>query len=83
MYDLWATERYAEAVAVQERIVRLFDVFVRPDGTRDPGYAIGSMKTACKLRGVIASNRMARPFDPVSSEQEERIRTIMTKTGSL
>jgi 4-hydroxy-tetrahydrodipicolinate synthase len=83
LYDHWRAGRAAEAVAVQDRITKLFEVFVCPDGAIRAGYAIGSMKTAMRLRGVIASARPCRPFPPVSAEHEARVRAIMREVGVL
>jgi 4-hydroxy-tetrahydrodipicolinate synthase len=79
----WREGRMAEVVEIQSAIVRLFEVFLRPDGVLEVGYALGSMKTALKLRGVIETNCLCRPFPAVTPEHEERVRTIMTETGFL
>ena len=83
LYNLWKAGRYDEAVELQTSIVRLFDVVLSPDGSRDTGYVLGVMKTAPKLRGVIASNRTFQPSCPITAEQEERIRGMMTELGFL
>ncbi|HUG93979.1 MAG TPA: dihydrodipicolinate synthase family protein [Planctomycetaceae bacterium] len=81
LYDHWRAGRLAEAAEVQDRITRLFEVFVCPDGAIRAGYAIGSMKAAMRVRGVIASTRLCRPFSPVTVDHEERVRAIMREVG--
>lgn len=83
MYDHWRAGRVDEAIRIQSRLVKLFEVFCLPDGTIRPGIAIGGMKTAMKLRGVIATNRLCEPFLPVSDEQEQHIRGILSEIGFL
>ncbi|MBW3540770.1 MAG: dihydrodipicolinate synthase family protein [Planctomycetes bacterium] len=83
LYQHFTAGRAAEAIALQRRIVRLFDVFVAPDGTVRSGYAVGSMKAAMKLRGVIDCVRTCAPFEPVTAEQLGRVRAIMQETGVL
>ena len=83
LYDHWQAGRLTEAVAIQNKLVRLFDVFAAPDGTIRSGLAIGGMKTAMKLRGIIASNRLCKPFLPVTPEQEARVRGILEEHGLL
>jgi 4-hydroxy-tetrahydrodipicolinate synthase len=83
LYDVWTAGRLAEAAAIQERIVKLFEVFVRPDGTIQSGYAIGSMKTAMNLRGVITGTRLCAPFAAVTAEHQARVRSVLQESGVL
>ncbi|MAG94140.1 MAG: dihydrodipicolinate synthase family protein [Planctomycetaceae bacterium] len=83
MYDLWRAGRQSEAIEIQNALVRIFDVFLTPEGSLETGSAIGAMKTAMKLRGLIDHNTLCRPFAPVTSKQEERTRRIMTEAGLL
>lgn len=83
LYDLWQAGRHAEALEVQNRIVHLFDVFIPAEGARSSGYAVGSMKSALKLRGVIETATTCRPFRPPTPQHEERTRSIMQEVGVL
>lgn len=81
VYNHWRKGEFDAARRVQERIARLFACFQQPDGTIASGYAIGTMKAALKLRGVIATSQMCRPFPAPSAEQEERTRRLMEEAG--
>ncbi|WP_417380478.1 dihydrodipicolinate synthase family protein [Gimesia sp.] len=83
LYEAAAANNHQEAVRFQEAIVRLFEVFVCPDGTMNVGYIIGSMKTALRLRGVIEHDTLFHPFPACTPELIERTRTIMTEVGCL
>ncbi len=83
LYEKWNAGETIDALLVQKKILDLFEVFLTPSGEFNFGYALGSMKTAQKLRGWIASNKLTPPFDTVSPEHTERIRQIMTKVGLI
>lgn len=83
LYDHWKAARLQDAQQVQKRIVRLFDVFVAPDGSINSGYVLGAMKTGQMLRGWIATNRTSAPFPRHSQELESRTRQILIEAGLL
>jgi 4-hydroxy-tetrahydrodipicolinate synthase len=83
LYDHWKAGRQAEAVEIQRRIVQLFEALVPPDNALTAAYAIGFMKAAQKLRGVIASTRSSLPLTQFTTEQEERTRRILIEFGLL
>lgn len=83
LYEAAAANQHEEAVRQQEAIVRLFEVFVCPDGTMNVGYIIGAMKTALRLRGVIEHDTMFHPFPPCTPELIERTKRIMEEVGCL
>lgn len=83
LYDHWQAGNQAEAVRLQNQLVRLFDVFCQPDGTIRSGIAIGGMKSAMMLRGVISSNRLMEPFLPIAEDQLGHIRSILAEHSLL
>lgn len=83
LYRHWQAGRLAEMREVQERIVRLFEVFVSPSGAPTPSYAISAMKIAMQLRGVINHTRTLAPFAPADEAQVSRVRAILSETGVL
>ncbi|MFI4850577.1 MAG: dihydrodipicolinate synthase family protein [Gimesia chilikensis] len=83
LYEAAAAGNHQEAVRLQEAIVRLFEVFVCPDGTMNVGYIIGSMKTALRLRGIIENDTLFHPFPACTPELIERTETIMKEVGCL
>lgn len=83
LYEAAAAGNHPEAHRLQEAIVRLFEVFVCPDGTMNVGYIIGSMKTALRLRGVIENDTLFHPFPACTPELIERTETIMKEVGCL
>lgn len=83
MYDHWAAGRVAETAAMQNRLTKLYEVFLNPDGNNCPGYAFGSMKIAMKLRGVIQSCRLSEPFGQITPEHEARVKQLLEETELL
>jgi 4-hydroxy-tetrahydrodipicolinate synthase len=83
LYDQWQDGCTEQAVETQERIVRLFDMFIPPEGAFQAGYFLGAMKTAMKHRGIIATNRTCDPFTQFTVEDEERIHSIMSELDVL
>jgi len=83
LYEAVSAGNHQEAVRLQESIVRLFEVFVCPDGTIKVGYVIGVMKTALHLRGIIEHNTLFHPFPACTPELIERTRGIMEEVGCL
>ena len=83
LYDHWQDGRTEQAVATQERIVRLFDMFIPPEGAFRAGYFLGAMKTAMKLRGIITTSRTCDPFTQFIPEDEDRIHSIMSEMDVL
>lgn len=83
LYKQWRDGRTEQAVKTQEQIVRLFEVFIPPEGKIRAGYFLGAMKTAMKLRGIIDTNRTCDPFAQFTAEDENRVRNIMTEVGVL
>jgi 4-hydroxy-tetrahydrodipicolinate synthase len=77
LYNLFVAGQVEEAIALQKKLVRLFEVFATPEGIVRSGIAIGGMKTAMLLRGVIATNRLCEPFLPVSEEQVQHVRSLL------
>ncbi|MFQ5730809.1 MAG: dihydrodipicolinate synthase family protein [Planctomycetaceae bacterium] len=82
LYEHWQAGRRDEALEIQRRLVRLFDLFADFDGQVKMRVAVGAMKTAMLLRGVISSNRLCPPFAAVSPEHVERVRSLM-REGNL
>lgn len=83
LYDRWQAGDRDEAGAIQQRLVKLFDVFTDSDGQVKMRVAVGAMKTAMQLRGVIATNRLCPPFGTVPPEQVERVRSAMRELELL
>ncbi len=75
----WDTAR-----AEQDRLYRLFAV-IEP-GMHRMGFtasAIGGFKTALMLRGVIATNVLARPMPRYNAEEVEQVRRVLVATNVL
>lgn len=83
LYEAAANQNHQDAVQLQESIVRLFEVFVCPDGTIQFGYMLGAMKTALQLRGVIEHDTMFHPFPECTPELIKRTKGIMEEVGCL
>lgn len=71
--------RIAEATAQQERILKIFEVFLKNDGGSSFSYTINVMKQSLHLRGVIKNTYVSRPLDPIDAAGIERTKRIMTE----
>lgn len=83
LYNAFRAGNQAEVSKIQSRLTRLMSVFFKPDGTVEIGRAIGAMKAALKLRGVIATTYTSRPMPEITNAEIDRIRGIMVETGFL
>ncbi len=83
LYNFWRAGESKQAVELQNTMANLFDVFIPPTGERNTGYAVGAMKVALKIRRIISSATTSLPFAQVTTEQEERTRSIMLECGVL
>jgi 4-hydroxy-tetrahydrodipicolinate synthase len=69
----WATAR-----AEQERLCRLFEIVWVAAGRVSGGASgVGGFKTAMRSLGVIATNVMARPRQPLDAEEARRVDEIL------
>ncbi|GAB4141760.1 MAG: dihydrodipicolinate synthase family protein [Planctomycetaceae bacterium] len=83
LYNHWTNNRFEEAISLQKKLVRLFDVFADKSGTVRAGSAIAGMKISMQLRGVITTTRLCEPFLPADDEQVERVRSILNELELL
>ncbi len=84
LYSQFQAGEFKAVRQTQESIVRLFDVFADPaTGQVNASYAIRSMKSAMKLRGVIDSCRTLAPIPPVSDEQLKHVESSLREAGLL
>jgi len=83
LYDLLKAGKIDEATTQQEKILKIFEVFLRADGQITFGYTINAMKVAMQLRGIIPDIYVSRPFEIIDNAGIERVRKILTETGSL
>lgn len=69
----------------QERLIRLFAIVhqATPGRTGHTASALGGFKTALQLRGVIATNALARPMTQLNEEETCRIRQLLIEADVL
>lgn len=83
LYDAAIAQDWATARHEQERLVQLFAILSQatPGRVGVSSGVIGGYKTALREMGVIASNAMAVPFQPLNAEEAARIRDILESVG--
>ncbi|MER3437441.1 MAG: dihydrodipicolinate synthase family protein [Chloroflexota bacterium] len=84
LYDAARRGDWDAARVEQDRLYRLFSI-IEP-GMGRMGFtasAIGGFKTALMLRGVIATNVLARPMPRYKAEEIEQVRRVLVETGLL
>ncbi len=64
----------------QNRLVRLREIFLVPR-VAGWGAAVGAVKTALRILGVIESAQLPAPFEALSGADENRIRAILAEVG--
>ena len=72
---------WERARAIQDRLARLMEICLSPQGTSGWGAGVGAFKTALMLLGVITSNQLPEPFERLSGDDIESVRTILDRVG--
>lgn len=72
----WTTVR-----SEQDRLARLMQIVSVPRSTSGWGAGVGAFKTALMLQGVITSNQLPEPFDPLSDDDVARVRAVLEEYG--
>jgi 4-hydroxy-tetrahydrodipicolinate synthase len=85
IYNLSRDGEWDAAAALQERLLACFFELI---GQGDPGFsasssALGGFKTGLKLRGAIASTRVAAPLHSFGPEEEQRVADVMRRHNFL
>ncbi len=83
LFDAATAQDWDTARAEQERLQKLFSILSQatPGRVGITSGVIGGYKTALREMGVIESNAMAVPFQPLNDEEAARIRTILVEVG--
>lgn len=78
LYQLCRSGEWEQARQLQERLIRLFDI-CRSNNEAKSGSAraLSAFKSALKHQGILATCQMTLPFDPLSPEEERRVKDIM------
>jgi len=83
-FELARAGQMERARVIQEQLTTLFAI--TRQGRHAQSYsaaALSGFKTGLKLLGVIATNRMHEPMQGLTAEDEERVKTVMQRTGLL
>jgi 4-hydroxy-tetrahydrodipicolinate synthase len=83
LYKFERAGDFEQVAEVQSRLLKLFEVFLTADGNLETATAIGAMKSAMQLRGLIETNTLAAPFSHVTDKQHLRTQRIMKEVGVL
>lgn len=85
LYDAARAGDWTAVAAEQDRLARLFQITAAPTpGRVSPGSAgLGAFKTALRLMGVIASNRMTEPMLALDEVETGRVREVISAEGLL
>lgn len=81
LYNAYLAGNQSEMSAIQSRLTKLMEVFIKPDGSIEIGRAIGAMKVALHLQQVIDTTVTSRPFPQLSPTEIDRIRNIINESG--
>lgn len=83
LYDAAVTEDWKTARNEQARLTALYAVCLQatPGRVGITAGIIGGYKTALREMGVIASNAMAKPMQPLNDDEAGRIRAILIDSG--
>jgi 4-hydroxy-tetrahydrodipicolinate synthase len=84
LYELCLSNKYAEARAVQERLIRLFDICYQGSSKLSgSASALSGFKSALRLLGIIETAQMAPPMGSLTSEEELKVRDVLIAQGFL
>jgi 4-hydroxy-tetrahydrodipicolinate synthase len=83
IYELAMAGQWAAAARAQEPLVAFWRELISQGGAgcSSLSSALGGFKTALKLKGIIASSRVAAPFHSFNAEEEERVADVMRRHG--
>lgn len=83
LYDAAIADDWTTARSEQARLTDLYAICSQatPGRVGITSGVIGGYKTALREMGVIASNAMAQPMQPLNDEEAGRIRAILEQTG--
>lgn len=74
----WATVREE-----QDKVARLMRIVMVTQGVTGFAAGIGAFKTAMQQLGVIETNQMPNPVQPLTGENVEAVRTVLQDCGLL
>ncbi|MFP5313452.1 MAG: dihydrodipicolinate synthase family protein [Actinomycetes bacterium] len=82
LVDAAAAGDWAKAAAEQDRLADLFEIVYTPHGRVSGGAAgLGAFKTALQIMGVIESNTMSVPMQPLNEDETTAIKAILERNG--
>lgn len=82
IYDAARAGDWSRANALQkEAIAALQMIYVGGSGGSFSASALGSFKVAAREMGIIRSATLALPMQPLSPEEEEKVRQVMHRAG--
>ncbi|MDV3124163.1 dihydrodipicolinate synthase family protein [Mycobacterium sp. 21AC1] len=65
----------------QDRLAALMEICLSAKGVTGWGAGVGAFKTALMLQGVIATNQVPEPFDALTGDDVDAVRTILAAVG--
>ena len=65
----------------QDRLAALMEICLAAKGITGWGAGVGAFKTALMLQGVISTNQVPEPFDALTGDDIDAIRTILAAAG--
>lgn len=65
----------------QDRLAQLMSIVFVPRSTSGWGAGVGAFKTALMLQGIIASNQVPEPFEPLPAQDVAAVRAVLEEHG--
>ena len=84
LYEAAVRGDYATVRSIQERLIDLFDICYQgsPDLSASAS-ALSGFKSALRWLGIFKTAKMAPPMGSLSSEEEEKVLSILQKLGMV
>lgn len=84
LYEAARAGDWETARTEQDRLAKLFDiVFVETPSVSGGAAGLGAFKTALQVMGVLDSNTMSQPMEPLGDTETQRIRSIVESVGLI
>lgn len=83
LHDAATAGDWEAARREQDRLAALMEIAFAPIGKVGPAAGVGSFKTALQLLGVLSSNAMSLPMNPLTGANVEAVRAVLEEVGLL
>ncbi len=83
LWDLAQAGKWDDARVEQDRIAALFEIVFQARGRSGDAAGVGAFKVAAQRQGLIATETLAFPVEPLADDVAARVEEITRAAGLL